>query len=280
MMRSRYFRAHNQYGDHRLHYTEWGEEGAAVVLCIHGLTQNARSFDRLAEYLAPSHRVICLDVVGRGESEWLFDPMSYGFPQYVADTQALLAHLQVNKIDLVGTSMGGLIGMFLGAQPITPVRHLVVNDVGPFVPRAALARIRNYVGTDPDFADMRSYEEYLRYIWSPFGDLTDAQWHHLAVTSSRTNPSGRISPNYDPGIREPIMSGPVEDVDLWAFWDAIVVPTLVLRGAQSDLLTIETASQMTVRGPKAELVEFAGVGHAPALMAEDQIEVIGRFLKT
>lgn len=280
MMRSRSFRAQNQRGDHRLHYTEWGAEGAPVALCIHGLTQNARSFDALAKSLAPSHRVICLDVVGRGESDWLSDPLDYGFPQYVADTLALLTHLQVDEMDLVGTSMGGIIGMFLAAQPATPVRRLVVNDVGPFVPRAALARIRDYVGTDPDFEDMTSYEEYLRYIWSPFGDLTDEQWHHLAVTSSRTNPSGKISPNYDPGIRAPMMTGPVEDVDLWAFWDAIAVPTLVLRGKQSDLLTPETARQMTVRGPKAELVEFAGVGHAPALMAEDQVAVVRRFLAT
>ena len=280
MMRSRSFRAQNQHGDHKLHYTEWGAAEAPVVLCIHGLTQNARSFDTLAESLAPSHRVICLDVVGRGESDWLSDPMEYGFVQYVADTHALLGHLQVSEIDLLGTSMGGIIGMFLAAQPGTPVRRLVVNDVGPFVPRAALARIRDYVGTDPDFADMKSYEDYLRYIWSPFGDLTNEQWRHLAVTSSRISPSGQISPNYDPGIREPMMAGPVEDVDLWAFWDAISVSTLVLRGARSDLLAPETASQMTRRGPKAELVEFAGVGHAPALMAEDQIDVVRRFLAT
>lgn len=278
MMRSRSFRALDQAGGHNLHYTEWGAADAPVILCIHGLTQNARSFDVLAEALSKTHRVVCLDVVGRGESDWLSDPMQYGFPQYVADTYALITHLGVAALDLVGTSMGGIIGMFLAAQNPTPVQRLVLNDVGPFVPREAVERIRDYVGTDPDFLDLKAYEEYLRYIWSPFGDLTDDQWRHLAETSARTTETGAITPNYDPDIRQPLVAAPVEDADLWAFWDAILVPTLVLRGARSDLLTSDIANQMTERGPKAEVVEFENVGHAPALMAPDQIDVIRRFL--
>ena len=277
-MRSRSFRAQNPQGTHNLHFTEWGADGAPVVLCLHGLTQNARSFDHLAATLAQTHRVICLDVVGRGKSDWLSDPIGSGFPQYVADAHALMAHLDVAHFDLVGTSMGGIIGMFMAAQDSTPVRRLVVNDVGPFVPREAVARIRDYVGTDPDFPDMQAYEAYLRYIWSPFGNLSDDQWHHLATTSSRTTESGQIAPNYDPAIRVPLMAAPLEDADLWPFWDGISVPVLALRGARSDLLTPEIAHQMTERGPKAELVEFAGVGHAPALMAVDQIETVRRFL--
>lgn len=278
MMRSRSFRAQDQAGSHNLHYTEWGEANAPVILCIHGLTQNARSFDVLAAELAQTHRIICLDVVGRGESDWLSDPMHYGFPQYVADTYALIAHLGVTAVDLVGTSMGGIIGMFLAAQAGTPVQRLVLNDVGPFVPREAVECIRDYVGTDPDFPDLKAYEEYLRIIWSPFGELTDDQWRHLAETSSRTSEDGVISPNYDPDIRQPLIAAPIEDADLWAFWDVVSVPTLVLRGARSDLLTADIASQMTERGPKAEIVTFEGVGHAPALMAPDQIDVIRRFL--
>lgn len=280
MMRSRSFRAQDQAGGHNLNYTEWGAAEAPVILCIHGLTQNARSFDVLAKALSETHRVICLDVVGRGGSDWLSDPMHYGFPQYVADAYALIAHLGVTDVDLVGTSMGGIIGMFLAAQDGTPVQRLVLNDVGPFVPREAVARIRDYVGTDPDFPDLKAYEEYLRYIWSPFGELTDEQWRHLAETSARTTETGAIAPNYDPDIRQPLIAAPIEDADLWAFWDVISIPTLVLRGARSDLLTADIARQMTERGPQAELVEFDGVGHAPALMAPDQVEVIRRFLST
>lgn len=277
-MRSRSFRAQNPKGTHNLHFTEWGSEERPAVLCLHGLTQNARSFDYLATTLAQTHRVVCLDVVGRGESDWLPDPMGYGFPQYLADTHALMAHLGIEQFDLVGTSMGGIIGMFMAAQDPTPIRRLVVNDVGPFVPRAAVSRIRDYVGTDPDFPDLQAYEDYLRYIWSPFGELSEDQWRHLATTSSRLAAGGRIAPNYDPAIRVPLMAAPLEDADLWSIWAGISIPVLALRGARSDLLTPEVARQMTESGPKAELVEFEGVGHAPALMASDQIETVRRFL--
>ncbi|MBO6782824.1 MAG: alpha/beta hydrolase [Alphaproteobacteria bacterium] len=277
-MRSRFFTAKNSNCEHRLHYTEWGPEAAPAVLCIHGLTQTARSFDALAEHLSRTRRVICLDVAGRGRSDWLPDSGDYGFPQYVADASALIASLGLAPVDLVGTSMGGLIGIFLAAQDPTPVRRLVLNDVGPFVPKEAVGRIRDYVGTDPEFPDIEAYEEYLRVIWAPFGPLTDAQWRHLAETSARHTETGAIVPAYDMRIREPIEAAPVEDADLWAFWDAVSVPALVLRGADSDILLSETAQEMTRRGPKAGLVEFQGVGHAPALMSDDQIAAIADFL--
>ncbi len=277
-MRSDFFTANNPRGEHRLHYTDWGSRDAPPVLCIHGLTQTARSFDALAAHLSADRRVLCLDVAGRGRSDWLPDPMDYGFPQYVADTFALIAALELAPVDIVGTSMGGLIGIFLAAQSPTPVRRLVLNDVGPFVPKEAVGRIRDYVGTDPEFPDMQEFEEYLRAIWAPFGPLTDEQWRHLAETSARYTETGAIVPAYDMRIREPIEAAPVEDADLWPFWDAVTVDTLVLRGAQSDILLPETARDMTHRGPKAKLVEFDGVGHAPALMADDQITAISEFL--
>jgi pimeloyl-ACP methyl ester carboxylesterase len=279
-MRSRSFRASNPHGTHDLHFTEWGAQEAPAVLCLHGLTQNARSFDHLAAALSENQRVVCLDVVGRGQSDWLSDPMGYGFVQYVADAHALMAHLDVAEFDLVGTSMGGIIGMFMAAQDRTPVRRLVINDVGPFVPREAVARIRDYVGTDSDFPDLHDYEAYLRTIWAPFGELSDDQWRHLALTSARLKPGGRIGPNYDPAIRVPLMATPLEDADLWSVWDTISVPVLALRGVRSDLLTPDIARQMTARGPQAELAEFEGVGHAPALMADDQIEAVRGFLAT
>lgn len=282
-MRSRSFTSQNPNGSHRLHFTEWGDPDAPAVLCLHGLTQTARSFDTLAQALAPERRVICLDVVGRGESDWLADPMGYDFVQYVTDALGLLGHLELDGVDVVGTSMGGMIGMFMAARtpaapPPGPVRKLVLNDVGPFVPKEAVARIRDYVGTDPDFADVAEYEAYLRVIWAPFGALTDTQWRHLAETSARTNESGRIAPAYDPDIRVPMMAAPPEDADLWAFWDTITAPTLVLRGAQSDILPADLALEMSQRGPRAQIVAFDNVGHAPALMADDQIEAVAAFL--
>lgn len=273
-MRSRSYLGLNPKGFHRLHYTEWGEADAPVVVCVHGLTQTARSFDALAAALSRTHRVVCPDVVGRGRSAWLPEPMGYDFPQYLADTNALVARLGVERIGFVGTSMGGIIGMLLAAMTDSPIERLVVNDVGPFVPGAALERIRDYVGTDPSFADMDAFEAYLREIWAPFGPLDDGQWRFLAETSARRDDAGRITPAYDPAIGAPIRSRPVVDVDLWATWDAIDIPTLVLRGAESDLLPADTAAQMRERGPKAALVEFDGVGHAPALMADDQVSAV------
>lgn len=278
-MRSRFFKAQNPQGEHSIHYTEWGELGAPVVLCVHGLTQTARSFDALAVALSTTHRVICPDVVGRGKSDWLPDPMHYGFPQYVSDMISLMAHLDVAEFDLVGTSMGGIIGMFLAVQNGTLLQRLVLNDVGPFVPRTAVERIRDYVGTDPNFPDLKAFESYLREIWAPFGDLTDTQWRHLAETSHRVTGTGLIAPAYDPDIRLPLVAAPVADADLWSFWDMISLPTLVLRGALSDLLLPDVAAAMTKRGPNAILLEFEGVGHAPALMARDQIKSISGFLQ-
>lgn len=277
-MRSRSFMAQNPQGEHQLHFTEWGAEDAPVVICLHGLTLTCRSFDMLAAALSETRRVICLDVVGRGKSDWLPDPMDYGMPQYVGDTLALIAHLKLDQVDLVGTSMGGIIGMMLAVQQPCPLRRLVLNDVGPFISRDSVALIREYVGTDPDFADMDAFEAYLRWIWSPFGALTDAQWRHLAETSSRVTDEGRIASAYDPGIRKPIIAAPAEDTDLWSFWDLIAVPTLALRGADSEILPAGIAQQMSERGPKAQVVEFRDVGHAPALMADDQISAVTRFV--
>ncbi|MBT4908431.1 MAG: alpha/beta hydrolase [Rhodospirillaceae bacterium] len=278
-MRSRSFRGLSQSGFHRLHYTEWGEPDAPVVLCVHGLTQTARSFDRLAETLAADRRVICLDVVGRGRSGWLADPSGYDFPQYLADVNALLARLGVDRIDFVGTSMGGIIGMLLAALPDTPIRKLVVNDVGPFIPKAALEWIRDYVGTDPEFPDLASLEAYLRQIWAPFGNLDDGEWAHLAETSARRADNGSFALAYDPAIAVPMKASPVTDVNLWPVWDEIACDTLLVRGAQSLLLPGDTAREMTGRGPCAELIEIADVGHAPTFSRAVEIEPVAVFLR-
>jgi len=247
---------------------------------VHGLSQNARSFDVLAEELAKTHHVVCLDVAGRGKSSWLDDPADYAYPQYMADANLLIARLGVDRIDWVGTSMGGLIGIMLAAMENSPIRRLVINDIGPFIPKAALQRIADYMVQDNRFPDMAAFESYLREVYAPFGPLSDAQWQRMATHGARQNDDGSVSPSYDPAITDAFRHGPMIDVDLWFLWDAISCPTLVLRGADSDILSANTAAEMAQRGPRAELVEFSGIGHAPALQAADQIAVIRGFLNT
>jgi pimeloyl-ACP methyl ester carboxylesterase len=273
----------SQTGFHRVAYREMGPVGSSLahpvpVVCIHGLARNARDFDTLAAVLAAAgRRVICVDVVGRGDSGRLRDPMGYGYPQYLADATALIARLDCEKVDIVGTSMGGLIGMMLAAQPETPLRRLVMNDVGPFMPKAALLRILDYVGKDPRFADLTEAEAYHRTIYRGFGALSDAQWRHMTETSLRADGEGwRL--HYDPGIAVPLRAWEPSDIDLWALWDRVACPVLVLRGAQSDLLLPETAAEMMRRGPPAEVVEVPGCGHAPALLEPAQTHLVRDWL--
>jgi pimeloyl-ACP methyl ester carboxylesterase len=221
--------------------------------------------------------VLCPDVVGRGQSDWLTHKQDYGYPQYLADMAALIARAGVEIVDWVGTSMGGLIGMMLAGQVSSPLRKLVINDVGPLVPKAALERLAAYVGKAPPARNIEAFEAYLREVFAPFGALTDEQWRHMAVTSARHNDDGTITPAYDPAIAD-AFGGPLQDIVLWPVWDAVCCPTLVLRGVQSDLLLHETAVEMTRRGPKAKLKELDGCGHAPALMSKEQIEVVRDFL--
>ena len=270
-------------GFHRVAYRELGPRESASahpvpVVCIHGLARNARDFDALAAVLAAAgRRVICVDVVGRGDSGRLRDPLDYGYPQYLADTAALIARLDCGQVDIVGTSMGGLIGMMLAAQPDNPLRRLVMNDVGPFIPKAALLRILDYVGKDPRFADLAAAEAYHRKIYRGFGALSDAQWRHLTETSLRRDGAGwRL--HYDPGIARPFQEAEIADADLWALWDRVACPVLVLRGAESDLLLPETAAEMARRGPRAAMIEVPGCGHAPALLESAQTDPIRDWL--
>jgi pimeloyl-ACP methyl ester carboxylesterase len=267
------------HGFHRLAYHEWGEAGSEPVLvCAHGLTRNGRDFDALAQALADRRRVACPDLPGRGVSEWLTHPSDYGFPVYLADAAALLARLGGEHVDWVGTSMGGLLGMLLAGQPGSPIRRLVLNDVGPFVPRAALERIAAYVGNAPRFPDLTELEGYLREVHASFGPLTDEQWQHLARHSARRQPDGTFALHYDPALGTAVRAAPAQDLDLWASWDAVTCPVLVLHGARSDVLTAATAAEMARRGPRAEVEVIDGVGHAPALMAPEQVAAIRDWL--
>jgi len=270
-------------GFHRIHYTDWGDPGAErIVICVHGLTRNSRDFDDLARALAPDFRVVCPDIAGRGRSDWLYAKEDYGYPQYCADMTALIARVTAGgkprAIHWVGSSMGGIIGMLLASRPNSPIVRLVLNDVGTVIPKAALERIGAYVGQDPRFRTIEELEAMLRIVCAPFGPLTDAQWRHLAETGAKQHDDGSWGLRYDPGIAIPFLKGPLADVDLWSYWDTVACPTLLLRGAESDLLTHDAAAQMSQRGPRPRIVEFAGIGHAPMLMAADQIAVVRNFL--
>jgi pimeloyl-ACP methyl ester carboxylesterase len=262
-------------GFHRIAYRDWGRAHDTVpVICVHGLTRNSRDFDVLATALArQGRRVLCPDVVGRGESDRLADAAGYNYQQYLADAAALIAHSGAAQVDWVGTSMGGLIGMMLAALPGAPIRRLVVNDVGPLVPAAALRRIGSYVTADSVFADHAEAEAHLRRIHAPFGPMSDAQWRDMARHATQRDGEGRLRLAYDPQIGTALkyIAG---DVDLWATWDRIAVPTLVIRGAESDLLRRDTADAMGARGPRARIVEMPGCGHAPSLTQSDQIAPI------
>jgi len=269
----------------RLAWVEWGPDAAErVVVCVHGLTRNARDFDALALDLGNrGWRVVSVDVPGRGRSEWLRRPEDYAYPFYASALAALIGRLGVERVDWVGTSMGGLIGMMLAAQPASPIRRLVLNDIGAFIPKASIERLAQYVGKDPRFDSVAAVEAYLRQVNAPFGPLTDAQWAHLAAHSAVQADDGRWRLHYDPAIGKAFAGAPVNDVALWPVWEAVACPVLILRGAESDLLSRETAAEMTRRGTaaaagKVQVQEIAGCGHAPALMALDQIARVREFL--
>ena len=275
-----HFHSLSPHGFHRVAYREWGHPDCPrVVVCVHGLTRNGRDFDTLAQSLDDRFRLLCPDMPGRGDSDWLPDVNDYVFPTYLTTLTALLAHADVEQVAWVGTSMGGLLGMVMAAQPNTPVTRLVLNDVGPVIAPAALARIAAYVGLDPVFASFAALEAHIREVSAPFGPLTDAQWTELARTTARETPDGRWRLKYDPGIAVPFRNASAAVSDLWAVWDAIRCPTLVLRGAESDLLAADTAAAMRTRGPRPRVVEFPGIGHAPMLLDAEQIAPVAAFLE-
>ena len=270
-------------GFHRMHYVEWGDpEALEIVICVHGLTRGGRDFDALAQALAPALRVVCPDIVGRGKSAWLEDKNEYSYAQYCADMAALIARVtaggRARRLYWIGTSMGGILGMLLASRSQSPIERLVVNDVGMIVPKSALERLALYVGKDPRFPSFDALAAYARMVSAPFGALTDEQWHHLISHTARQHADGTWGFNYDPGIGIPFRQNALEDVNLMGVWDQIACPTLLIRGADSDLLPRNVAVEMTQRGPRTRLVEFAGVGHAPMLLTPEQIGVVRDFL--
>lgn len=280
-MRRRFLTIDDEGRPLRLSWTEWGEPGAVrTVVCVHGLTRNARDFDALAAELARrGARVLCVDVAGRGGSDWLDDPMRYAVPVYARQLGTWLDALGLDRVDWVGTSMGGLIALELARATPERLRSLVLNDIGPFVARETLAPIAAYLGLDLAFADLDELEAHLRTIHAGFGPLPDEVWRHLARHGARRD-GERLTLHYDPRIREPFLAAAGTDIEMWDAWERLRCPVLVLRGAESAILDAATAEKMTRTGPRAALVVFEGVGHAPALFDPGQIDAVAGFLRS
>ncbi|MBV9785382.1 MAG: alpha/beta hydrolase [Acidisphaera sp.] len=279
--RQSYVECISKRGFHRVAYVEWGEPTASrVAICVHGLTRQGRDFDPLACALAArGWRVICPDLAGRGRSGRLRDPNEYALPQYAMDLTVLISRIGAEKVSWIGTSLGGLIGIVMAGQENSPVERLVVNDIGPYLPWPALFRIGSDVGSAPrSFPSYESALSFYRKVLAPFGDLTSEEWDHLVRHSMERDADGSWRPLCDPGIAAAFRPVFLYNLSLWSYWDAVRCPTLVLRGAESDLLLPSTAKEMTQRGPCARLVEFPGCGHAPPLLNRHQVSVVTDWL--
>jgi pimeloyl-ACP methyl ester carboxylesterase len=305
------FRSLDPHGFHRIAYTEWGAaSNSHVALCVHGFTRNARDFDDLARGLQRHIRVVCMDVAGRGRSEWLEHKDDYTFRQYQVDAAALIARAtntrepsllsrlalaappvdMEGQVDWVGTSMGGLIGMLVAAQPSSPIRRLVLNDVGPFIPWASLIRLKGNFANPTRFDSLDAVEQALRAACVQWGPLSDAQWRHMAAHSAQQLDDGTYQLACDPAVGVATAWGWSADsklgnrnmmgLELWSVWDAIRCPVLVLRGARSDVLESDTIRRMLTSGPPTRVVELEGIGHAPSLMVAEQIDIVRDFLLT
>lgn len=274
-MNSHYLRACGR----EIHYVEWGKKEAPPLILWHGLARTCRDFDDLASALSNTYRIICPDTIGRGLSQWSHAPdVEYCLAFYARIAQALVDQLGIDQMRWVGTSMGGAIGTLAGATTLKGrISHLVLNDNGPALAATAIERIRSYAGNPAEFDTVSEFENYLRTIYKPYGWLSDEQWRRMAESSVRRLPSGRITAHYDPAMVRQFIVHP-NDYDLWEAYDALAMPTLVLRGESSDLLLPETAQAMTRRGPCAVLAEIPDCGHAPALNVPHQIEMIRKFL--
>lgn len=278
LLKHKSFLGLNPTGFHHLYYNEWGDEKSnRTLICAHGLTRNSRDFDFLAQDLSSKMRIICPDVVGRGQSDRLVNPKLYCFSQYLADMTALIARLNVSSLDWLGTSMGGLIGMFLAAQPNSPVKRLILNDVGPYIPSTALRRIGHYAISPPIFNSFDNAEAYVRVTYAPFGALTDEQWSHITRHSIRQISEYQYVLDYDPALAKNLHFV-FRSVNLWPIWHKIKCPALVIHGAHSDILTPGTVAEMESSHPDLQVITIQDAGHAPALMDPAQIRMIEDWL--
>lgn len=275
--RSHHIAVPSAQGWKKLAYLEWGnQDQQEIVICVHGLTRNARDFDDLARALASDFRVIVPDMLGRGKSDWLDHGADYSYTRYCADAAILIARAGVERVHWVGTSMGGIIGMMLDASPRAPIKSLVLNDVGAKIPAASLRDLAAYVGADPRFQNLSEAADYFSQVHAPFGHLPRSYWERMAMHSVRwEDPVYR--PHYDPSIAE-VFNQAIFDIDLSAFWPGNATPSLILRGAESGLLLDSTVKEMMAVRPGTDTWTVPGCGHAPSLAEPEQVEVIRAFL--
>jgi pimeloyl-ACP methyl ester carboxylesterase len=296
-MKKDFFLGLSEDGFHRVAYTEWGEENNAKtpIICVHGLTRNGSDFDSLAEYLSKfGCHIFCPDIVGRGDSDWLMNPLHYTYEQYIADMNALIARTAASAIDWIGTSMGGLIGMILASLPKSPIRRLVLNDVGPQIPVSAISRLAKYAGKDPDFSSIEDAKNYFKVIYAEFGQLSEAEWQRFAENSVREVAPGKFVSKLDHRIKQApaksklawklllnphkALEGTLFDVDLWDIWRKVTCPVLVIHGSRSDLLLPDIITKMKIIHPRTDVLEIPNAGHAPLLQDPMQQEVIYHWL--
>jgi pimeloyl-ACP methyl ester carboxylesterase len=296
-MKKDYVLGLSEEGFHKMAYTEWGKANNTntPIMCVHGLTRNGRDFDSLAAYMRYyGAHVFCPDIVGRGESDWLKNPIHYTYEQYIADMNVLIGRAHAQQVDWIGTSLGGLIGMVMASQPNTPIRKLVLNDIGPQIPQKGIARLSMYAGRDPEFKSMKEAQLYFQEIHAPMGKLSDKQWRHITEHSVREISPGRFVSKVDHNVKltsskshiawraimHPLKAfeGTLFDVDLWQIWRKIRCPVLVIHGKQSDILLSSVIQKMRVTHPETEVIEIPHAGHAPALFDETEHEAIYRWL--
>lgn len=266
----------NPRGFHKITYYTWGNPLSPVLLMVHGLSRNGRDYDVLAEALSDRYYVVCPDMVGRGLSDWLPEGFEYTYDQYMNDLTVLIARLNVPEVSWLGSSMGGLLGMIMASLPGTPIKKLIINDIGPFITGASLEKIRSYVGLMPTFPTFEAGHAFVRQIYATFGQLTDAQWRHMAEHSLTQNPDGTFRLHYDPRVAAFKTDQP--DVNLWPCWFGVQCPTLVLRGAESEIFPRDVCNQMIGSNTIATCHEIAGAGHAPALMSGAEIAIVRNWL--
>ncbi|WP_027856661.1 alpha/beta fold hydrolase [Marinobacterium jannaschii] len=268
----------NPQGFHRMAYREWGDpDNPRVVICVHGLARNGRDFDQLAEALSEDYRVVCPDIVGRGESDWLPPGQLYALPQYLSDISCLLARLDVEQVDWVGTSMGGIIGMLLAGMPQTPIRRLVLNDIGAYIPQSSLERIATYLG-EKQFPTLEEARSFMQQTYPALRNLTASQWDHIARHGVRARPEGGYALHYDPALALSTAAMSTHPVDLWDSWRAVKCPQMLIWGERSDVLQRDTVEQMREENPAMTLYAVADMEHAPSLMEAEQIESVCRWL--
>lgn len=296
-MNKDYFWGLSEEGFHRVAFTEWGRaiNSSIPIICVHGLTRNGRDFDALAQFLAERGKhVFCPDIVGRGDSDRLRIPLHYTYEQYMLDMNTMIARTGATSIDWIGTSMGGLIGMILAAQPNSPIRRLILNDVGPQIPVKGLQRLARYVGREPTFSSLDEATLYFKTIYSEIGDLPESEWRKLAETSVNEVAPGHFVSKLDKGVLlsqakskiawrallhpQKALEGTFFDIDLWHIWRKITCPVLVVHGKQSDLLLPEIVAKMRDIHADTEVLEIPDAGHAPALFRAAEHEFIYEWL--